>query len=44
MMMKYRADIIGAKLGIKRAKAGGTVVSCSFRNKTPRNPGKAYKE
>ncbi len=37
MTMKYRANIMGAKLSIKRGRDGGTVVSCSFRNRPPKH-------
>lgn len=30
--MRYRAEIIGGSLSVRRDSAGGTVVQCSFRN------------
>jgi two-component system sensor kinase FixL len=41
--MKYRANIIGAKLAITRARGGGTEVSCLFRNRAIQETGKTHK-
>jgi signal transduction histidine kinase len=41
--MKYRANIIGAKLAIKQAKGGGTEVVCLFKNKAVSGTGKNHK-
>jgi len=37
-IMNYRAQVIGASLNIRRGIAGGSVVTCSYRNENRKDP------